>query len=211
MNTSIVIATCHDMEHFLSDPESRSSALSHLQMLLDEQYGYDEAGAWTLVGGGGLARLGLTRAEAVALGAVDRVVEEPEGLSLGGIVAAKSASLQAEKCRARDAGFLVDGVRFDSDQAARTSYLELSDMLAADPLYSTSWKASPGAWVVMDASLYAKVRAAGAAHISACFAWQAARDAELAAIQAAVADNAMSTAVARAAIEAVSATYEAAS
>lgn len=211
MNNSIVIATRHDMEHYLYEPESRAGALSHLQMLLDEQYGYDETGAWTLIGGGGLARIGITRAEAVALGAVDRVVDEPEGPSLGGIVAAKSASLQVEKCRARDAGFLVDGVRFDSDQAARTSYLELSDMLAADPLYSTPWKASPGAWVVMDASLYAKVKAAGATHISACFAWQAARDAELAAILAAVADDTMSTATGRAAIEAVSSTYEAAS
>lgn len=198
-----------DVLNLLTGEATHDQALAYLQALMDERYQFGPDWVWGVVEPNGLTRLGLEVAEAVEMGAIDRVVNEPEGPSVDGILAAKSASLQAEKCRARDAGFLVEGVRFDSDQAARTSYLELSDLLAADPLYSTPWKASPGAWVVMNASLYAKVKAAGAAHISACFAWQAARDAELAAIQAAVAGGTMSTAAARAAIEAVPATYEA--
>jgi hypothetical protein len=204
----MIIATQHDLQVYVSDPTTSAAALAHLQALMDEQYGYDAAGSWELVGGGGLARLGLSRAEAVAMGAEDRAVEEPAGPPVEHLIAAKAAEVQAEKCRARDAGFWVDGVRFDSDQSARTAYLELADMLTAVPAYSTPWKASPGAWVTMDAVLYAKVRAAGAAHVSACFAWQSVRDAELAAVSAAVADGRMTAHEARTAIAAVSTTYE---
>lgn len=200
----MIVATNHDLRHYLADAATHDQALVYLQALMDERYNYDALGAWTVVEPNGLTRLGVTVAEAVGLGAVDRIVDEPAGPSLDVIVAAKTASLQAEKCRVRDAGFLVDGSRFDSDQAARTSYLELADMLAADASYATSWKASAGVWVTMNATLYAKVKTTGAAHISICFAWQAARDAELAAILAAVAAGAMSAREARIAVDAVS-------
>jgi FMN phosphatase YigB (HAD superfamily) len=95
----------------------------------------------------------------------------------------KLAAIQTEKSRARDAGFFVDGVLFDSDSAARVAYLELAMRLQAEPTFSTAWKASDGVWVTMDATLYAQVKAAGTAHISACFAWQAAREVEVAAAQ----------------------------
>lgn len=72
----MIVATRHDLEFYLADPSTHDAALAHLQSIMDEQYGYDTAGAWTLVGGG-LERLGLTRADAVALGAVDRTVAEP--------------------------------------------------------------------------------------------------------------------------------------
>lgn len=97
--------------------------------------------------------------------------------------AAKLAAIQAEKNRARDGGFPVGGVLFDSDAGARLAYLELENKLSSDPTFTTSWKASDGVWVTMDAMLYAQVKAAGTAHISACFAWQAAREAEVAAAQ----------------------------
>lgn len=107
--------------------------------------------------------------------------------------AAKLAAIQAEKSRARDAGFLVDGVLFDSDAGARLAYLELENKLAADASYATSWKASAGVWVTMDAALYGQVKAAGTAHISACFAWQAAKEAEVAAALTVAAVNAVSS------------------
>lgn len=97
--------------------------------------------------------------------------------------AAKLAAIQAEKARARDAGFLVSGVLFDSDSAARVAYLELAMRLQAEPVLSTFWKASDGVWVTMDAALFAQVYASGEAHIAACFAWQADREAEVAAAQ----------------------------
>lgn len=118
---------------------------------------------------------------------------------------AKAAAVQAEKVRARDAGFLVDGVLFDSDQSARISYAELALRLASDPTFVTPWKASAGAWVTMDATKYAQVAATGGAHIQAVFAWQAARDAEIATILAGTgtSDEKLT------AIAAVSSTYEA--
>lgn len=105
-------------------------------------------------------------------------------VNLDDVVATKMAAIQAEKCRARDAGFLVDGVMFDSDQSARTSYLELAVRLQSSPALQVPWKASAGVWVDMNADLYAKVDAAGTAHIQAVFSWQAARDAEVAEILA---------------------------
>lgn len=124
-------------------------------------------------------------------------------------IASKSAAIQTEKCRIRDAGFEVNGVHFDSDQAARTAYLELAMEIAADPAYSTEWKASPGSWVTMNATLFALVKAAGTDHMAAVFGWQATRDGELSAIRAAVAAGTMSEADAIAAVEAVSTAYEA--
>lgn len=108
-----------------------------------------------------------------------------EAIPMEELVAPILAAIQAEKVRARDAGFEVNGVLFDSDSEARVAYLELAGKLAANPGYSTSWKASAGLWVDMDAALYAQVAAAGEAHISAVFGWQASREAEVAAAVAA--------------------------
>ena len=72
-----IINSHADLENLLADDACKAQALTHLQTLMDEQYGYDAAGVWGLVGGGGLARLGISRAEATALGALDKVVPEP--------------------------------------------------------------------------------------------------------------------------------------
>ncbi|UJX40393.1 hypothetical protein K9F62_17070 [Desulfovibrio sp. JY] len=143
---------------------------------------------------------------ALAMGRQLEIVTPP---TLTEAISAKLAAVQAEKCRVRDGCFLVDGVLFDSDQAARTSYLELENELSADAAYTTPWKASAGFWVTMDATLYASVKASGRTHVAACFAWQAARDAELAAIQAAVVAGTMTDADAITAVDAISASYEA--
>ena len=109
--------------------------------------------------------------------------------------AAKLAAIHAEKNRARDGGFVVGGVLYDSDLPARTSYAELAIAMQADPALTTRWKASDGVWVAMDLALFQQVYAAGRAHIEACFAWQEAREREVAA------------ATTVAAVEAISATY----
>lgn len=106
---------------------------------------------------------------------------------------AKLDAIQAEKNRARDGGFPVGGVLFDSDAGARLAYLELENKLSSDPTFTTSWKASDGVWVTMDAALYSQVKAAGTAHIAACFAWQAAKEAEVAAALTVAAVNAVSS------------------
>lgn len=129
------------------------------------------------------------------------------GPTLEEALAARAAAIQAAKVAARDAGFRVGGVLYDSDQAARLAYGELADILRDNPAYSTPWRASAGVWVTMDAALYALVVAAGMAHVQACFAWQAARDAELEAIRAAVVAGTMTEAEAIAAVADVSTTY----
>lgn len=97
----------------------------------------------------------------------------------------KLAAIQAGKVAARDRGVEVNGVLFDSDLAARMAYNELAVRFQQNPGFSTDWKASAGQWVTMDAALFTQVMAAGEAHIQACFAWQAAREQEVAAAVAA--------------------------
>jgi|GEM_PF-1374963 len=115
----------------------------------------------------------------------DRFTAPPKpAVNLDDVVATKMAAIQAEKCRVRDAGFMAGGVLWDSDQSARTSYLELAMRLQFSPALQVPWKASAGVWVDMNANLYAQVDAAGTAHIQAVFSWQASRDAEVAEILA---------------------------
>lgn len=89
---------------------------------------------------------------------------------------AKLAAVQAKKCAVRDGGFIVDAVRFDSDDTAQIAYMSLAMELMSNPSYTTSWKASGNLWVTMDAAGFAKVRTGIKAHIEACFAKQAQLD-----------------------------------
>lgn len=84
-----------DVLNLLDDPEHRDQALAFVQALLDEQYGYGESGAWMLVGGGGLDRLGITRAEAVEMGAVDQVIGKPPAPAVDGLIVAACARIDA--------------------------------------------------------------------------------------------------------------------
>lgn len=106
----------------------------------------------------------------------------PPEPTLAEVAATKVRDIQVGKCRARDGGFTVDGILFDSDQAARTSYLELGAKLKADSTYTTRWKASTGIWVDMTATLFSRVEEVGAAHVQAVFAWQEAQEGKVNAI-----------------------------
>jgi hypothetical protein len=100
---------------------------------------------------------------------------------VGEIAQAKLAAINAGKNVALDGGFNHEGVLFDSDSKARLAYLEFAHKLSTSPLYSTPWKASAGHWVTMDATLFSALQPAYEQHIQACFAWQAAREMEVAA------------------------------
>lgn len=99
------------------------------------------------------------------------------------VKAAKLVRINDAKNTALDGGFVHDGVLFDSDSKARLAYLEFAFKLGQAPEYSTAWKASTGQWVVMDAALFMALQPAYEAHIQGCFAWQAAREMEVAAAQ----------------------------
>jgi hypothetical protein len=102
-------------------------------------------------------------------------------LDIGEIAQAKLAAINDGKNRTLDGGFYHEGVLFDSDSKARLAYLEFAHKLSTSPLYSTPWKASTGHWVTMDATLFSALQPAYEQHIQACFAWQAAREMEVAA------------------------------
>ena len=106
---------------------------------------------------------------------------QPPMIPIHDLAAAKLEAINSGKNSALDAGFVHDGVLFDSDIKARLAYLEVEKKLREAPGYSTDWKASRGQWVTMDAALFASLQAAYEAHISACFAWQGAREQEVAA------------------------------
>lgn len=73
----MIIATKHDLDVYLADPTTNDAALAYLQAIMDERHNYGPDGGWGIVEPNGLTRLGLTAAEAVAMGALDRVVDEP--------------------------------------------------------------------------------------------------------------------------------------
>jgi hypothetical protein len=100
---------------------------------------------------------------------------------IGEIAQAKLAAINDGKNTALDGGFTHEGAYYDSDLKARTAYLELDTEIRVNPTYTTPWKASRGVWVAMDKTLYDALRVSYKAHISACFAWQAAREMEVAA------------------------------
>lgn len=167
------IATRADVENLLSDNTHQAQALAYLQTLMDEEYGYDAAGAWGLVGGGGLERLGLTRAEAVALGAVDRVVAEPT-FDLGAYKEQAVAQIEAERDRRLYATFTdASGVKWIVDDRGRKM---LSDRLllvmgGMSP-ESWEWTAADGSGVTMTPDTLKALCAALAtwhdAHFVAC-------------------------------------------
>ncbi|NCC35607.1 MAG: DUF4376 domain-containing protein [Chloroflexia bacterium] len=107
----------------------------------------------------------------------------PPVVSLEDAKAAKMERINEGKNVSLDSGFLHDGTLYDSDIKARLAYLEVEKKLLEVPGYSTGWKASRGQWVTMDAELFASLQTTYEAHISACFAWQAAREMEVAAAQ----------------------------
>ena len=127
-----------------------------------------------------------------------RIVENDDGVTydeqqkkvvfaedINALAQAKLTAINDGKNTALDGGFVHDGTLFDSDSKARLAYLELGLKLGQDAAYSTPWKASTGVWVMMDAALFAALQPAYEAHIQACFAWQAAREMDVAAAVAA--------------------------
>lgn len=106
-------------------------------------------------------------------------------VDIAALAQTKLTAVNEAKNLALDSGFTLDGVLYDSDSKARLAYLELAVKLGQNPEYSTPWKASAGVWVTMDAALFAALQPAYEAHIAGCFAWQAAREQEVAAAVAA--------------------------
>ena len=146
----MVVATLYDLTNYLADPSSRAATLAYLQALLDEQYGYNKAGIWTLVGGGGLGRLGLSRAEAVALGGVDRVAEEPAGVTLPEFQAARKVDVAVLRNQRRARGVLFGAARLAAMPEDQGTYGDSITYLSWKPQGTRiKWKAATG-WIEVD-------------------------------------------------------------
>jgi hypothetical protein len=96
--------------------------------------------------------------------------------------AALLQAVSAEKNRRRDSGFMLDGVLWDSDYAARLAYAEMAARFAAAPDCTVHWKASAGNWVMLDSALFDRVRTAAEAHIAAAYEWQRQQEESLASV-----------------------------
>lgn len=126
----MMIATKHDLETLLADPATHDAALAWLQAIMDERYQYGAAGVWGIVEPNGLTRLGLTAAEAVALGAVDRVVPEPT-FDLGAYKEQVYAAIEAERDARLYATFTDShGVTYYVDAKGRGYFQDAKTTLA---------------------------------------------------------------------------------
>lgn len=102
------------------------------------------------------------------------------------IAAQKIAAIRAARHAVEYGGMVHDGVMYDSDATARAKYSEASRVFDLMPeLQIEGWKASDGpdgmgVYVTMTRDLLDALTLAGAQHDAACFAWERARQAEVA-------------------------------
>jgi hypothetical protein len=92
----------------------------------------------------------------------------------------KRKEIQQEKCRRRDVGLVISGIKFDTDANAQTMYTQYMVVLLMDNSYAIpEWKASDGVFVVMNGALFMQLREAWTTHISAITAQQKAKEIEI--------------------------------
>lgn len=91
----------------------------------------------------------------------------------------KKEALQAEKCKVRDSGIVVDGTLFDTDHGAVAAYMQFYFELMGNPSAVVSdWKASSGVWVEMNGALLAKIMAGLRSMQKSVFSWQKEKEKE---------------------------------
>ncbi len=86
------------------------------------------------------------------------IIEKPKEEDVIKLV---TEALIKEKRDVKQQGVLVDGILFDTDDAARLSYIEFMLKLLQNPFYSVKdWRASGDTWVEMNGVLFNKIIAA---------------------------------------------------
>ncbi len=128
----------------------------------------------------------ITEAEYLA-GIETEASQEIDNTDIYVLAKRKLDAIQKEKCRVRDSGVAVDGIVFDTDNAARIAYLEFLGMSQMNPGYTEpNWKASENIFVSMTQELFFKVVLARQTNERNAFEWQKARVIE---VEAAVEAN----------------------
>jgi hypothetical protein len=109
--------------------------------------------------------------------------------SLEEVKLAKLARIRAARHAVEYGGMEYDGIMYDSDATARAKYSETARVFGLMPdLEIEGWKASDGpdgmgVYVTMTKALLDSLTLAGAQRDQACFAWERARAAEVAAAE----------------------------
>ena len=89
-------------------------------------------------------------------------------------------TLSQEKKAIKTQGLLVNGILFDTDDAARIAYIELFLKFMTSPEYVVNdWKASEGQWVVMDYALFGQIMNAWEQQLSSLFTFIKQKETEL--------------------------------
>lgn len=128
----------------------------------------------------------ITEAEYLA-GVETEASQEIDNTDIYVLAKRKLDAIQKEKCRVRDSGVAVEGIVFDTDNAARIAYLEFLGMSQMNPGYTEpNWKASENIFVSMTQELFFKVVLARQTNERNAFEWQKARVIE---VEAAVEAN----------------------
>lgn len=113
----------------------------------------------------------------------------PYAQDLDAVKVAKLARIRAARHAVEFGGMMHDGVMYDSDATARAKYSETARVFDLMPeMVVEGWKASDGPdgqgiYVTMTQALIEALTLAGAQHDGACFAWERARAAEVAAAE----------------------------
>lgn len=92
----------------------------------------------------------------------------------------KLAEIQAEKCRVRDGGMIVDGILWDTDTSAISAYMQFMFKLQLNNAASVpNWKASTGVWTVMDGTVLTSLMAEWETLQTSAFNWQKEKEEEV--------------------------------
>lgn len=134
----------------------------------------DDSGAVPLYTDGGLADLAFVRARYEERMAPARA----EALE----------QLRLRKWEARNAGITVNGIAIDTDDRGQATINGAVTNVILDPAFTATWKTNAtnehgqSVWIVLDATMIVGLSKAMTAYTEACFAVEAGKQAELAAL-----------------------------
>jgi len=104
---------------------------------------------------------------------------EPPQKPIGVLKTELKFKIRDHKRKLRNAGVVVDGVRFDTDYNAELAYMSFIENTKSNPNYVKRWRASADKWVDMNRTLCLRVKKAVDAYIDNVYRWQELKEIEL--------------------------------
>ncbi|MDL2321307.1 DUF4376 domain-containing protein, partial [Desulfosarcina sp. OttesenSCG-928-B08] len=118
-----------------------------------------------------------------------RHIDPTAGPGLESVRAAAMEALRLRKWQAKDAGITVNGVAIDTDDRGQATLTGAATNVLLDPNFTAHWKtnatddAGQSVWITLDATMIVGLSKALTHYTEACFAVEAAKQAELAACE----------------------------